>query len=124
MIKKRLYTPGPTPVPEHVMLSMAEPMIHHRHPEFQEILASVNENLNYLFQTKQGVMTLTSSGTGAMEAAVSNLLSAGDTALFVNGGKFGERWGELLTGIRRECGGNYHGMGNAGLSRYGRRNPE
>jgi serine---pyruvate transaminase len=96
MIKKRLYTPGPTPVPEHVMLSMAEPMIHHRHPEFQEILASVNENLNYLFQTKQGVMTLTSSGTGAMEAAVSNLLSAGDTALFVNGGKFGERWGELL----------------------------
>jgi serine---pyruvate transaminase len=96
MIKKRLYTPGPTPVPEQVMLSMAEPMIHHRHPEFQEILASVNENLKYLFQTGQGVMTLTSSGTGAMEAAVSNLLSAGDTALFINGGKFGERWGELL----------------------------
>ncbi len=96
MIKKRLYTPGPTPVPESVMLTMAEPIIHHRHPEFQDILTSINENLNYLFQTSQGVMTLTSSGTGAMEASVCNLLSAGDTAVFVNGGKFGERWGELL----------------------------
>jgi serine---pyruvate transaminase len=96
MIKKRLYTPGPTPVPEQIMLTMAEPMIHHRHPEFQEILTSINENLKYLFQTEQGVMTLTSSGTGAMEAAVANLLSRGDTAIYVNGGKFGERWGELF----------------------------
>jgi serine---pyruvate transaminase len=96
MIKKRLYTPGPTPVPEKIMLTMAEPMIHHRHPEFQEILTSVNENLKYLFQTNNGVMTLTSSGTGAMEASVANVLSKGDTAVYVNGGKFGERWGELL----------------------------
>lgn len=96
MIKKRLYTPGPTPVPEHIMLTMAEPMIHHRHPEFQEVLTRVNENLKYLFQTNQGVMTLTSSGTGAMEAAVANILSRGDTAIYVNGGKFGERWGEIL----------------------------
>lgn len=96
MIKKRLYTPGPTPVPEQIMLTMAEPMIHHRHPEFQEILISVNENLKYLFQTDNGVMTLTSSGTGAMEASVANVLSKGDTAVYVNGGKFGERWGEIL----------------------------
>ncbi len=96
MIKKRLYTPGPTPVPEQIMLMMAEPMIHHRHPEFQEILTSVNENLKYLFQTSNGVMTLTSSGTGAMEASVANVLSKGDTAVYVNGGKFGERWGEIL----------------------------
>ncbi len=96
MIKKRLYTPGPTPVPEQIMLTMAEPMIHHRHPEFQEILTSVNENLKYLFQTDNGVMTLTSSGTGAMEASVANILSKGDTAVYVNGGKFGERWGEIL----------------------------
>ncbi len=96
MIKKRLYTPGPTPVPEQIMLTMAEPMIHHRHPEFQEILKSVNENLKYLFQTDQGVMTLTSSGTGAMEASVANVLSKGDTAVYINGGKFGERWGEIL----------------------------
>lgn len=75
---------------------MAEPIIHHRHPEFQELFTRVNANLRYLFQTAQPVVTLTSSGTGAMEAAVCNLHSPGETAIFINGGKFGERWGELL----------------------------
>src|SRR3972149_7601 len=78
------------------MLTMARPIIHHRHPEFTEILARVTKNLQYLFQTEGEVPSLTSSGTGAMEAAVCNLHSPGDKALFVNGGKFGERWGELL----------------------------
>lgn len=78
------------------MLKMAEPIIHHRHAEFTELLTRVNLNLKYLFQTSQDVLILTSSGTGAMEAVVCNLHSAGDTALFVNGGKFGERWGEIL----------------------------
>ncbi len=95
-MKKRLFTPGPTPIPESVMLTMAEPIIHHRNPEFVEILTSVNQNLKYLFQTKNEVLTLTSSGTGAMEATVVNLLSAGDKAMFVNLGKFGERWGEIM----------------------------
>ncbi len=95
-MKKRLFTPGPTPIPESVMLTMAEPIIHHRNPEFVEILTSVNQNLKYLFQTKNEVLTLTSSGTGAMEASVVNLLSAGDKAIFVNQGKFGERWGEIM----------------------------
>lgn len=95
MMKKRLFTPGPTPVPEHIMLTMAEPMIHHRHPEFIALFQRVNDNLKYLFQTTQDVFTLTSSGTGAMEAAVCNLLSAGDAIIYVNAGKFGERWGEL-----------------------------
>jgi|YelNatPaOPRAMG01_1025707.scaffolds.fasta_scaffold01508_12 aspartate aminotransferase-like enzyme len=95
-MKKRLFTPGPTPIPESVMLSMAEPIIHHRNPEFVEVLKSVNENLKYLFQTKNDVVILTSSGTGAMEASVANLLSAGDKAIFVNLGKFGERWGEIM----------------------------
>jgi len=104
MYKKRLFTPGPTPVPEHVMLTMAEPLIHHRHPEFIALFERVNENLKYLFQTKQNVYTLTSSGTGAMETAVCNLLSPGDMALFVNTGKFGERWGEICSvyGVRAE----------------------
>jgi aspartate aminotransferase-like enzyme len=104
MFKKRLFTPGPTPVPESVMLTMAQPIIHHRHPEFLEIFKRVNENLKYLFQTKQDVLTLTSSGTGAMEAAVCNLLSPNDTVLYVNAGKFGERWGEICTayGVRAE----------------------
>jgi len=96
-MKKRLFTPGPTPVPEQVTLAMAEPIIHHRQPEFKELFRRVSDNLQYLFQTRREVYTFTSSGTGAMEAAVCNLLSAGDTALYVNGGKFGERWGELCS---------------------------
>lgn len=95
MFKRRLFTPGPTPVPEQIMLAMAQPMIHHRHPEFIEMFRRVNDNLKYLFQTEQTVFTLTSSGTGAMETAVCNLLSPRDKVLYVNAGKFGERWGEL-----------------------------
>jgi serine---pyruvate transaminase len=104
MMKQRLFTPGPTPVPEKVMLAMAQPIIHHRHKEFIEMLERVNDNLRYLFQTRNNVYMLTASGTGAMETAVSNLLSRGEIALFVNAGKFGERWGELCAayGIEAE----------------------
>ncbi len=79
------------------MLRMAEPIIHHRHVEFTELFSKVHKNLQYLFQTPGDVITLTSSGTGAMEATVANIHSAGEKALFVNGGKFGERWGALLS---------------------------
>lgn len=92
MIKRRLFTPGPTPVPEKVMMRMAEPIIHHRSMEFKEILARVNENLKYLFQTSQPVLTLTCSGTGGMEALFVSLFSPGETIISVNAGKFGERW--------------------------------
>jgi aspartate aminotransferase-like enzyme len=92
MMKKRLFTPGPTPVPERVMLRMAEPIIHHRSPEFAAIMARVNENLKYLFQTSGPVLTLTCSGTGGVEATFASLFSPGDTIIAVNGGKFGERW--------------------------------
>lgn len=92
MIKKRLFTPGPTPVPEQVMMRMAEPIIHHRSAEFNSIMARVNENLKYLFQTSQPVLTLTCSGTGGMEATFVSLFSPGDTIISINGGKFGERW--------------------------------
>lgn len=91
-MKKRLFTPGPTPIPETVMLKMAEPIIHHRNPEFNEILTRVNQNLKYLFQTEQPVLTLTSSGTGGVESTFVSLFSPGDTIISSNGGKFGERW--------------------------------
>ncbi len=91
-MKSRLFTPGPTPVPERVMLRMAEPIIHHRHPEFRAIMARVNGNLRYLFQTRQPVLTLACSGTGGVEATFVSLFSPGDTIIAVNGGKFGERW--------------------------------
>ncbi len=94
-MKKRLFTPGPTPVPEQIMLRMAEPLIHHRSPEFREIMARVNANLRYLFQTSQPVVTLASSGTGGVESTFVSLFSPGDTVIAVNGGKFGERWVQM-----------------------------
>jgi aspartate aminotransferase-like enzyme len=95
-MKLKLFTPGPTPVPEEVLQALSRPIIHHRHADFKEIFRRACDDLKYLFQTKEDVITLTASGTGAMEAAVVNLLSAGDSAIYVDGGKFGERWGQIL----------------------------
>ncbi|MFA5089903.1 MAG: alanine--glyoxylate aminotransferase family protein [Candidatus Omnitrophota bacterium] len=95
MRKNYLLTPGPTPLPAEVCSAMARPIIHHRTPQFQAILKEATEGLRYVFQTKNDVFILASSGTGAMEAAVVNLLSAGDTAIVVEAGKFGERWTEI-----------------------------
>ncbi len=94
-MKKYLFSPGPTMLPPEVQLRMAEPIMHHREPGFSRILGEIRENLKYLFQTKKEVLVFTSSGTGAMDGAVSNLLSRGDKAVVVRGGKFGERWAEI-----------------------------
>ncbi|NTU67754.1 MAG: alanine--glyoxylate aminotransferase family protein [Chlorobiaceae bacterium] len=102
-MKKRLFTPGPTPVPENVMLSMAAPIIHHRNPEFMEILTRVHEDLQYLFRTTQPVVVMTCSGTGGMESAISSLFGTGDKVVTVNAGKFGERWGELVRTFTGGC---------------------
>jgi aspartate aminotransferase-like enzyme len=104
MKKNYLLTPGPTPLPPQVLEAMAKPIIHHRTPQFQLILKEVFEGLKYVFQTQNDVYMLASSGTGAMEAAVINLLSPQDTALVVQAGKFGERWTEicLAYGIKPE----------------------
>ena len=96
MNKYYLLAPGPTPVPPETLLAMARPAIHHREPEFKPIFRDCREGLRYLFQTDRDVVILASSGTGAMEAAVTNFLRRGDKALYVNGGKFGERWGKIL----------------------------
>src|SRR6266446_4295514 len=96
-MKKYLFTPGPAPVPPEVLLEMARPVIHHRTPEFSAVLDSARGRLKPLFGTRGEVILLACSGTGAMEAAVTNLLDPGQHAVFVNGGKFGERWGKLIT---------------------------
>lgn len=96
MKKNVLLAPGPTPVPPSALLAMAQPIIHHREPEFKPIFSDCREGLKYLFQTERDVVTLASSGSGAMESAITNFLCTGDKALFVNGGKFGERWGKIL----------------------------
>jgi aspartate aminotransferase-like enzyme len=96
MLKKYyLLSPGPTPIPDSVLSAAAEPIIHHRTPEFSEIFMQVTEGLKYVFGTKEDVYILTSSGSGAMEAAVVNTLSPGDKVISLNGGKFGERWGNI-----------------------------
>lgn len=91
--KERLFTPGPTPVPPEVLLAMARPMTHHRQDAFGEIFARVSEKLRTVFQTSSPVVTMAGSGTSALEAAVANTLSAGDRAISISGGKFGQRWG-------------------------------
>ncbi|MDX8411401.1 MAG: alanine--glyoxylate aminotransferase family protein [Mariprofundaceae bacterium] len=95
MLKQYLLSPGPTAVPERVLLRMAHPMIHHRTPQFSAIFAETKEMLEQVYQTGNDALMLSSSGSGAMEAAVINLCSPGDTIIYVNGGKFGERWGKI-----------------------------
>jgi aspartate aminotransferase-like enzyme len=95
MKKFRLLTPGPTQIPETVLSKFAEPVMHHRTSLFIAEFKQVQDHLQWLFQTKQLVLTLTATGTGAMDATVSNLFSPGDEVITVNGGKFGERWTKI-----------------------------
>ena len=92
MIKHYLLSPGPTPIPNEVALAMSETMIHHRTPQFSKVFDEAREGLKKLFGTKNDVLMLASSGTGAMEASIANLFSPNDKVLVINGGKFGERW--------------------------------
>ncbi|MCX5657210.1 MAG: alanine--glyoxylate aminotransferase family protein [Candidatus Omnitrophica bacterium] len=95
MRKQLLLTPGPTPIPPEILLAMAKPIIHHRTSEYRVVFEEVIKGLKYVFQTENDCFVFASSGTGAMEAAVVNLLSPKDKVLVVQGGKFGERWTEI-----------------------------
>lgn len=91
----RLLTPGPTPLPEEVRLALAMDMIHHRKDEFKAIMAEIQAKLRILFGTDSPVLPLSSSGTGAMTAAVYNLFNPGEKVLVIEAGKFGQRWAEI-----------------------------
>ena len=96
MIRKtRLFTPGPTPLLPAAQFAMAAADVHHRTPEFRALYKKVLEQLRQFVGTKNDVVILSSSGTGAMEAAMSNLTSPGDRVLVLSAGKFGERWTAL-----------------------------
>ena len=95
MSSKLLLTPGPTNIPERYLKIFGEDIIHHRTPEFRRILKENNENLKKVFKTKNDVYTLTTSGTGAMEAAVVNFFSKGEKVLVINTGYFGERFAKI-----------------------------
>lgn len=94
MMKYYLMAPGPSMIPERVLLEMAKPIIHHRTKEFESVLAKVRNDLKLLFQTKNDVILMATTGSGMMEASVVNFFSPGDKVLCVVTGKFGERWSE------------------------------
>src|SRR5947209_14442293 len=87
-MKQRLLTPGPTPVPEETLLELARPVPFHRTAEFRQLLAEVTEDLQYVFRTRNAVLTLTSSGTGGLEAALCNCLAPKRKALCLIAGRF------------------------------------
>ena len=90
-----LRIPGPTPCPDDVLQAMSRQMINHRGPEFAEMIERITASLQRMFETKSDVLTLTSAGTGALEAAVVNTLSPGDRALCVSIGVFGDRFADI-----------------------------
>lgn len=96
MIKKeRLFTPGPTALLPQAQAAMAAMSLHHRTAEFRAVVTATLKKLQAFLQTKNDVILLASSGTGAMEAAVANLTSPGERVLVLSAGKFGERWEKL-----------------------------
>ena len=92
LMKYRLFTPGPTSVPEETLIQLARPVHHHRTAEFRKTFAELQSLLQYVFQTKQTVYTITGSGTAAFESAYTSVLSPGAKVLNVTNGKFAERW--------------------------------
>jgi len=93
--RQRLFTPGPTPVPDAVYEAMNKPLVYHRGPDFPELLRTTVEGLQSVFPTGDDIFLLSASGTGAMEAAVVNVLSRGDRVLVAQAGQFGARWRDI-----------------------------
>jgi len=95
LIKERLFTPGPVPLPPQVIKALGQQIIHHRTPEFTEIFLQTREKLQKLLNTERDVLMFSSSGTGAMESSIVNFFNEDDTVLVINAGKFGQRWREI-----------------------------
>jgi serine---pyruvate transaminase len=94
--KRYLMTPGPTPVPPEVLAAGAQPILHHRSPDFLPVFERTLSRLREVFRTERDVLMFTSSGTGAMESAAANLLSPRDPVTVVSAGSFGERWAAIV----------------------------
>ncbi len=95
MLKRYLLAPGPTPVPSEALLAMAMPVLHHRSPDFIPVLDAAKKGLQWLYQTKNDVLILCSTGTGGMVGSVNNFFSPEDKVLVINAGNFGERWTKI-----------------------------
>ncbi len=96
----RLLTPGPTPVPQEILAELARPMGHHRTDDFRRTLREVTEGLQYVLQTKATCLTITGSGTAAMEASIVSICAPGRKALVARNGKFAERWADICRAYR------------------------
>jgi aspartate aminotransferase-like enzyme len=116
----RLRLPGPAAVPERVRAALALPVLNHRGPEFHAVLAEAAAGLRRIFGTRRDVFLFGASGTGAMEAALANVVDQGDDVLVVVAGQFGERFAAIADGMgaRRSCG---DWLGRSALSRRRRR---
>ena len=93
--KRYLMTPGPTPAPPEVLAAIAQPVIHHRGPDYRKLYSEALARLREVFRTEQEVLLFGGSGSGAMESGAANLLSPGDPVLVVSAGYFGERWAAI-----------------------------
>ncbi len=102
-MKFRLMTPGPSPVPEETLLELARPVPYHRTAEFRQVLTEVTEDLQYVFRTRNPVLTLTSSGTGGLEAALVNCVPPGGKVICLIAGRFGERWRSICKAFGLEA---------------------
>jgi aspartate aminotransferase-like enzyme len=100
--KRYLMTPGPTPAPPDVLAAVAQPVLHHRGPDFKKLYAECLGRLRKVFRTESEVLLFSGSGTGAMESAVANLCSHGDRVLVVSAGYFGERWASIAASYGAE----------------------
>jgi aspartate aminotransferase-like enzyme len=97
VLQQQLRVPGPTPIPDRVVRSASRPMINHRGPEFAELITELTQGLQHVLRTENDVLLYPASGTGGLEAAVVNLLSPGEKALFLSIGSFGDRWADIAT---------------------------
>lgn len=95
MTDRLVLAPGPVQVPDDALQAMAQPLIHHRTPQFKALFSRVVEELKWVFDTTQPVLVLTCSGTGGFESVLLNFTRRGEKLVAIGGGKFGERWGEM-----------------------------
>ena len=100
--KRYLMTPGPTPSPPEVLAAIAQPVVHHRGPDYKKLYAECLGRLREVFRTESEVMLFGVSGTGAMESAVANICSPGERVLVVSAGYFGERWAKIAAAYRAD----------------------
>jgi aspartate aminotransferase-like enzyme len=100
-MKRHLFTPGPTPVPPQVLAAMAEPIVHHRSPDYRPMFRSCLDRLTEVFRSAREPLMFTASGTGAMDSAVANVTQPGDRVVVVSAGNFGRRWVQIAEAF--EC---------------------